>query len=337
MPTPADDAADEREGLLSERAGSQERDREPRGGSTIAAALTALYVVAYLLVGPSLILVNKRLLKEAGFPYPMMVSGLGQASSALGAFVCIRLVGVQTLQHTTFSWQFYIKNMMVVGAATAASLCFGNAGYIYLTVSFVQILKAFTPVFVVAMLGITGIDTPSRAVVASVLMISVGTAIASLGEANFNATGLLIMFLAETCEATRLVLTQKLLTNMKFEALEGLYWMSPICTLWMWGLSAFIELPAALRDDAFTPLMDQHAGTVLLAATLGFAVNLASFLVIKRTSSTTLKLLGTARNAGLVLFSACFLGEHVTPTQGFGYAVSLGFFGVYNYVKARKL
>lgn len=76
--------------------------------------------------------------------------------------------------------------MGMVGAATAASLCFGNAGYLYLTVSFVQILKvptivaarrklapvallmnilqAFTPVFVVAMLYCTSIETPSRRV-----------------------------------------------------------------------------------------------------------------------------------------------------------------------------
>ena len=42
----------------------------------------------------------------------------------------------------------------------------------------------------------------------------------------------------------------------------------------------------------------QHATTFLLAIILGFAVNVASFLVIKRTSSVMLKLMGTARNAG---------------------------------------
>jgi len=26
------------------------------------------------------------------------------------------------------TWPFYLRNMMVVGGATAASLCFGNAG-----------------------------------------------------------------------------------------------------------------------------------------------------------------------------------------------------------------
>ena len=67
-------------------------------------------------------------------------------------------------------------------------------------------LKAFTPVFVVAMLYITRIDVPSRRVTFSVVALCVGTGIASAGEAHFNLTGLIIMFFAETCEATRLVL-----------------------------------------------------------------------------------------------------------------------------------
>ena len=70
---------------------------------------------------------------------------------------------------------------------------------------------------------------------------------------------------------------------------------------------------------------------------LGFAVNVSSFLVIKRSSSIMLKLLGTARNAGLVLFSSVFLGETITRTQTFGYAVCLTFFGAYNYCKLHAL
>lgn len=50
-----------------------------------------------------------------------------------------------------------------------------------------------------------------------------------------------------------------------------------------------------------------------------------------------LKLMGTARNAGLVLFSALFLGENLTSTQTFGYSVCLLFFGLYNYYKMYHL
>ena len=47
--------------------------------------------------------------------------------------------------------------------------------------------------------------------------------------------------------------------------------------------------------------------------------------------------MGTARNAGLVLFSAIFLGETITAVQTFGYLVCLTFFGLYNYYKMNKL
>ena len=50
-----------------------------------------------------------------------------------------------------------------------------------------------------------------------------------------------------------------------------------------------------------------------------------------------LKLMGTARNAGLVLFSAIFLGETITTTQTVGYAICLFFFGLYNYYKMYHL
>jgi len=55
------------------------------------------------------------------------------------------------------------------------------------------------------MLYITRIDVPSRRVTFSVVALCVGTGIASAGEAHFNLTGLIIMFFAETCEATRRV------------------------------------------------------------------------------------------------------------------------------------
>ena len=185
--------------------------------------ITLTYCVVYLLVGPALILVNKKIMRDVGFGYPMMVSGIGQLSSAICSAIAIKVLKVQPLTCVAqVTWPFYLRNMMVVGGATAASLCFGNAGYLYLTVSFVQILKAFTPVFVVGMLFFTNVETPSKRVCFAVFMICVGTSIASAGEANFNLVGLLIMLCAETCEATRLVLTQKLLTNLKFPAMEGL-------------------------------------------------------------------------------------------------------------------
>ena len=37
------------------------------------------------------------------------------------------------------------------------------------------------------------------------------------------------------------------------------------------------------------------------------------------------------------LFSAIFLGDEITATQAFGYAICLFFFGLYNYYKMNKM
>jgi len=290
----------------------------------------------YVCVGPALILVNKEIMTSYGFGYPMLVSGLGQVSSAVGSFLVVRVFRWQPLsdQARSVDWDFYLKNMVVVGAAFATSLSLGNAGYMYLSVSFIQMLKAFTPCVVVAALFLSGVERPSPPVAAAVAAMSAGTLLAAVGEANFEATGFLIMIGAEAAEATRLVLTQRLLCNLKFGAFEGLYLMAPICAFWMWGVALLAEVPTARARGDLAIVLGNPA-VFGVAALLGFAVNVASFLVIKRTSSVMIKLLGTARNAGLVLVSALALGDEVTRTQAAGYVLTLGFFAVYNYLKFR--
>ena len=69
------------------------------------------------------------------------------------------------------------------------------------------------------------------------------------------------------------------------------------------------------------------------AASLGFLVNISSFLVIKEVGSVALKVLGTARNAGLVLFSALVMGEATTPLEIGGYAIALLGFAAVKYAE----
>lgn len=70
--------------------------------------------------------------------------------------------------------------------------------------------------------------------------------------------------------------------------------MSPISALWLFGAAGVSELPRALHKHALDiPL--SAPGLFVLSAALGFAVNIATFLVIKTANSVTLKVLGTAR------------------------------------------
>jgi len=55
-----------------------------------------------------------------------------------------------TLSFLSIQQQHQQQNVVPVGVCQALTLAMGNAAYIYLTVSFIQMLKAATPIFVLA-------------------------------------------------------------------------------------------------------------------------------------------------------------------------------------------
>jgi len=102
---------------------------------------------------------------------------------------------------------------------------------------------------------------------------------------------------------------------------------------------ALPPVPPGVAAGAMRPsaVIVRHIWLFLWASTLGVAVNLASILMIKYTGSVTLKLLGTARNAGLVLYAIVVCGDATSVTQVAGYTASTLFFLVYIYAKSNNL
>jgi len=292
---------------------------------------TLFYVLLYLIASPTAILVNKVLMKDYGFGYPVLVSALGQSTTAVTAFACVRC-GVVRIDS---SRRVDTRSLVLLGGATALALVLGQYPYLYLTVAFIQMLKAFSPAYMVCFLYCLGVENPSRRVIACVLGLSVFTAIASAGEVNFNLVGVMFMASASISDALRLVVAQKLLRNQKMHPIETLYYISPICVAWMFPAALLTELPTAMRTGSLH-LVSRHPAIFIASGISGAFVNLTSYLLVKRTSSMTLKTLTMARNGGLVIVSALIMGETITWLEGVGYTGLLGCFAIYTYVKATE-
>ena len=73
-----------------------------------------------------------------------------------------------------------------IGLLIALTLYFGNLAYVTLSVSFLQMLKASTPILVMVLMFAAGLETPSLPMVVSVLVIALGTLLAALGEVRFG-------------------------------------------------------------------------------------------------------------------------------------------------------
>ena len=293
--------------------------------------LTLFYALLYLIASPTAILVNKWLMKDYGFGYPIMVSAFGQLTTAVCAWVCVRFFGVSVDTGSRVP----ARNMVLLGGASALALTLGQYPYLYLTVAFIQMLKAFSPAYMVFFLYMMGVETPSRRVVGCVLGLSICTCIASAGEVNFNLLGVLCMAGASCSDAIRLVVAQKLLSNHKMNPLETLYYTAPVCLLWMIPAALVTELPGAMRHRSFL-IMRRHPAMFLASGFSGFFVNITSFLLVKRTSSMSLKTMTMARNGGLVIVSALLMGETITTLEAVGYSGLLFFFSLYTAAKSQE-
>lgn len=182
----------------------------------------------------------------------------------------------------------------------ALTLNFGNLAFGFLSVSFIQILKAFAPVVLLLMLFVARMEQPSTLLVLAILLITCGTVVAALGEIKFHTTGFLIYMIAEFCECGKLLLQQALLTRFRLTVWESMYYISPAALF-------FLAIPSVsqimvMTKDGTTDIFRDHSTLFVWSGVLGCAVNLAGYCVIKTCSSLTLRVVEGVRSMCVVSY-----------------------------------
>ena len=98
------------------------------------------------------------------------------------------------------------------------------------------------------------------------------------------------------------------------DVVEGLMHLAPACSLWLGIGVVFVEARTMARENALQLIVDKPF-LYALAAAMGFMVNLLAYVVIQTSSSLTLKVLGTVKNALVVWIGVVFLGDIITGLQ----------------------
>lgn len=278
-----------------------------------------------------LIVLNKHIMSTDGFRHPMALSSLGMiASWVLSSLVC--RLGIVRVRHRV-SPRFFATRFLPVGCAMAIMFYTGNGAYLYLSVAFVQMLKTATPVVTMAVMVAFKLETLSVRLVLALLLLTAGTALASLGEIHFSWVGVGMMLVSEVADALRLVLTQLLLSSSGWHPIEALRHLAPACAGCLVAGAYALEWEAMRRDGALGKMAARPA-LYALAAVLGFVVNAAQVAAIKQLSSLTLKVVGVTANS-LLVCGCVLLGEVLTRLQLLGYAISFGGTVWYNAIRHR--
>uniref|UniRef100_A0A5B6YVW9 Sugar phosphate transporter domain-containing protein n=2 Tax=Davidia involucrata TaxID=16924 RepID=A0A5B6YVW9_DAVIN len=297
--------------------------------------LSYAYVGIWIFLSFTVIVYNKYILdrKMYNWPYPISLTMIHMSFCSSLAYLLVRVF--KLVEPVSMSLELYVRSVLPIGALYSLSLWFSNSAYIYLSVSFIQMLKALMPVAVYSIGVIFKKDAFKSDTMANMLSISLGVAVAAYGEARFDSWGVILQLAAVAFEATRLVMIQILLTSkgITLNPITSLYYVAPCCLIFLFVPWIIVEYPL-LKDTSSFHLDFLIFGTNSFCA---FALNLAVFLLVGKTSALTMNVAGVVKDWLLIAFSWSVIKDTVTPINLFGYG--LAFLGVayYNHSKLQAL
>eukprot|EP00605_Chrysophyceae_sp_TOSAG23-4_P001255 GSChrysophyteH1.ASY1.ANO1.1366.1 assembled CDS len=268
-----------------------------------------------------MILFNKFVLDRLKFPFPMFLCSWHMVIATILTRILSKTTNMLPgVMEKKVDSNVMKKKILPVAALFSISLILSNKAYIYLSVSYIQMLKAFTPVAVLIFSFFAGLEKSSMTEVYIVSFICIGVALTSVGETFFSLTGFTFQCLAICAESSRLVLTNVLLKELKLDPLSSLYYTAPPCALIISILCLYFEYGDLPFDRMMTPAF---GAILLLNGAVAFSLNVAVVMLIGNTSALVLTLAGILKDILLVTLSLLIFGSPVTNLQYLGYGIAL--------------
>ncbi|KAF5732156.1 triose phosphate/phosphate translocator non-green plastid chloroplastic-like [Tripterygium wilfordii] len=278
---------------------------------------------------------NKQVLKV--YPFPITVTMI---QFAVGTVL------------VTFMWTLNLyKRPKVSGTQLAAILplalvhtlgnLFTNMSLGKVAVSFTHTIKATEPFFSVLLSSMFLGEFPTPWVVASLLPIVGGVALASATEASFNWAGFFSAMASNLMNQSRNVLSKKFMIK-KEESLDNITLFSIITIM---SLILIVPVAIFMEGVKFTPAYLQSAAGLnvkqvctraLLAALCFHAYQQVSYMILQRVSPVTHSVGNCVKRVVVIVSSVIFFSSPVSPINSLGTGMALAGVFLYSRVKGIK-
>ena len=280
-------------------------------------AVIAVYLIAqWIFFSCTIILYNKYILSTLDFHFPLSLVLMHMCFVTLCCQVWKRMGWAEV---PSISWRDVGTRFVPVAVFFGGSLAFSNAAYLYITVAYIQMIKASTPVFVLLASFAFGVEKPSWMLAIWIVIIVTGVTTASAAQEDIVWMGVVLQILSMICESLRLALINKILVSrgLKLKPIAFLYYMAPLCAV-------VLFIPWTIREAPIVFTNATIPSPVILAsnASIAFLLNLATMALIKFTSALTLNVSGVFKDLLLILYSVFVNGATVTPVQYVGYSIA---------------
>ncbi|XP_010920931.1 probable sugar phosphate/phosphate translocator At3g11320 [Elaeis guineensis] len=309
-----------------------------KGGSTPSLATGRLFtiglVTAWYSSNIGVLLLNKYLLSNYGFKYPIFLTMCHMTACSLLSYLAIAWLKLVPLQAVRSRVQFL--KISALSLVFCGSVVSGNISLRFLPVSFNQAVGATTPFFTAVFAYIMTVRREAWITYLTLVPVVTGVIIASGGEPSFHLFGFIMCIGATAARALKSVLQGILLSSEgeKLNSMNLLLYMAPIAVVFLLPATIFMEenvvgiLLALARKDL------KIIWYLLFNSALAYFVNLTNFLVTKHTSALTLQVLGNAKGAVAVVVSILIFRNPVSVTGMLGYTLTV--IGVILYSESKK-
>jgi len=294
-----------------------------------------LYTIGYLTFSTITVVSNKHLIKDAGFGNPIFVSSCGTMFAFLASTIAVHGKFVE-ITEPKMSFSEWVKVCVPVGFFSSITLACANIVYVYLSLSFVQMLKAFVPVVTYATHVCVGTDKYNSDFTLSLLAMVVGGMMCMNVSGKATVIGVCVMFGSHFAEAIRTVGAQWLLVNRKFGVIESMYYFAPATVVFFIPLVLYFE-GDSLQAPEISDIAKKYWYLFVVSSSWGCLVNACGLGVVKNIGAVWFKGINNIKNILLLFFGILVYGDVVTVLQAIGYTLSLAGFGRYTYVKNKQM
>ncbi|XP_066391554.1 probable sugar phosphate/phosphate translocator At3g11320 [Miscanthus floridulus] len=304
------------------------------GGGGKGRLFTVGLVTAWYSSNIGVLLLNKYLLSNYGFKYPIFLTMCHMSACSLFSYAAIAWLRIVPMQLPRSRLQ--LAKIAALSLVFCASVVSGNISLRYLPVSFNQAVGATTPFFTAVFAYLMTVKRESFLTYLALVPVVTGVIIASGGEPSFNLFGFIMCVGATAARALKTVLQGILMSSdgEKINSMNLLMYMAPIAVLLLVPATIFMEDNVIAITIQLAKKDINIIWYLLFNSSLAYFVNLTNFLVTKHTSALTLQVLGNAKGAVAVVISILIFRNPVSITGMLGYTLTV--IGVLLYSEAKK-
>ncbi|XP_057838341.2 probable sugar phosphate/phosphate translocator At3g11320 isoform X1 [Cryptomeria japonica] len=280
------------------------------------------------------LLLNKYLLSNYGFKYPIFLTMCHMTACALLSYIGIAWLKMAPMQRIQSRHQFL--KVFALSVIFSVSVVGGNISLRFLPVSFNQAVGATTPFFTALFAYFISFKREAWVTYATLVPVVAGVIIASGGEPSFHLYGFLMCICATAARALKSVLQGLLLSSdgEKLDSMNLLLYMAPIAVLVLLPAVLTIE-PKVMEVCVALARQDKVIVFLLVVnSSMAYLVNLTNFLVTKHTSALTLQVLGNAKGAVAVVVSIILFRNPISFIGMAGYTLTV--IGVVLYGESKR-